>query len=379
VAPTKDRADLRIALVHDWLTVPGGSEDVFREVCEMYPGVVLTSQWDRARIKFIENLEVRTSPVQRLPMALTKHYMYAPILPDVYRRFGMAEFDVVLSDSHSFAHGVRKRPGALHVCYYHTPARSLWVPEIDGRATSGRLAAVRRLIARRLKRLDLVASKNADVILANSHTTADRIRKFYCRDVDAVIYPPVDTKKWADVGRDSEELGLLFWGRLIPYKRVDLCIEAVRRTGDRLQIVGSGPDEARLKALAQGLPNVSFHGRLPDEELKRLMARCRAVLFPAYEDFGIVPVEAMAAGLPVVAYGVGGASETVLPEFGVQFGVQNVDAMVEALKVLSAKRFDPEATRAHAAQFDVDRFRSEYRQAVDTAIESHFRSGATQS
>src|SRR5687768_7962537 len=141
--------DLQFALVHDWLTAPGGSEDVFREICRLFPGVVFTSQYDPARIRFLEGMEVRKSFVQRMPLALKKHYIYAPLLPRVYRGFDLSQFDVVLSDSHSFAHGVRKRPDALHINYYHTPARSLWVPEIDDRATG----FLRSRIARRLKPL----------------------------------------------------------------------------------------------------------------------------------------------------------------------------------------------------------------------------------
>lgn len=367
---------LRFALVHDWLTVPGGSEDVFREVCELFPGTVFTSQWDRERIKFLAGREVKTSFVQRLPLALKKHYVYAPILPHVYRSFGLGKYDVVLSDSHSFAHAVQKRPDALHVCYYHTPARSLWVPEVDDRATSGRFASVKRRIAKGLKKLDLVASKNPDVIFANSHTTADRIRKFYGREVDAVIYPPVDVQKWTGVPRESEDMGLLYWGRLIRYKRVDLAIQAAIRTGQKLQIVGSGPAEAELKALAAGHPNIVFHGRLSDRELKGLMSRCRAFVFPAYEDFGIVAVEAMAAGLPVVAYGAGGASESVLPEFGVLFHAQTVEAVTDALEQLNGRTFDPEAMRRHAMRFDRDRFRQEYREAVEAAVSRHFRTAS---
>jgi glycosyltransferase involved in cell wall biosynthesis len=360
--------DLKFALVHDWLTAPGGSEDVFREICRLFPGVVFTSQYDPARIRFLEGMEVRKSFVQRMPLALKKHYIYAPLLPRVYRGFDLSQFDVVLSDSHSFAHGVRKRPDALHINYYHTPARSLWVPEIDGRATG----FLRSRIARRLKPLDLESSKNPDLILANSQTTAQRIREFYGREVLKVIYPPVETTKFADVPRVSDEEGFLLWGRLIPYKRIDLAIAAARRIGFRLNIVGSGPRETDLRRLAAGAPNVHFHGRVSDEALKELMSRSRAVLFPGYEDFGIVPVEAMAAGLPVVAYGAGGAGETVTESFGALFREQTVESLCDAIESLDGRTFDSAALRGHAAQFDADVFRREYRATVESAIESHF-------
>lgn len=371
------RANLRFALVHDWLTIPGGSEDVFREICALYPGVAFTSQWDPDRVRFLRDYEVRTSFVQKLPLALTKHYIYAPVLPNVYRNFSTDEFDVILSDSHSFAHGVPKKPGALHICYYHTPARSLWVPEVDPRASTGKLAFLKKMVARRLRRLDLVASRNPDVIFANSHTTAERVRRIYGREVKQVIYPPVHVNRWLDVPRRSESKGLLYWGRLISYKRVDLAIEAAKRTGDRLQIVGEGPLEHHLKQMAEGYPQIEFHGRLPDEDLKALMSECRAFVFPAYEDFGIVAVEALAAGLPVVAFKAGGSTETVLPEFGQLFESQTVDAVVDAIQSLEGRRFDVEAMRQHARKFSADRFRTEYKAAIDAEIERHFSWSAT--
>ncbi len=362
-------SDRPTALVHDWLTVPGGAEDVFAEVCAMAPkGVVYSSQWDPNRVLFVAGHQVRTSFVNRLPMSRTKHHLYAPLLGDVYRRMDLTAYDLVLCDSHSFAHGVKVRPDATFVCYYHTPARSLWTPEIDGRAASGRAKWARQAIIRRLKRLDLLAAANPTVLIANSQTTAGRIRRFYGREVDAVVYPPVHTEKWLDTPRESEDAGLLFWGRLVPYKRADLAIEAARRTGERLQIVGQGLSEAALKEQARGMANVTFHGRLPDEELKRLMTRCRALVFPGYEDFGIVPVEAMAAGLPVVAYGIGGASETVLPEYGVQFHEQTPEAFVDAIHASRKTTFDTERLRAHARTFDVARFRERYRAVVERAL-----------
>lgn len=356
---------MKVALVHEWLTVPAGSEEVFAEMCRLFPGVVFGSIIDPARCAFLKGMELRPSFLQHWPGAMKRHWLYAPFMPSAYAKMDLTGFDLVLSSSHSFAHGVRKAPGAIHICYYHTPARSLWVPEIDPRANKTWL---HRLIARRLRVLDLEASKQPDFLLANSHTTASRIKGFYGRDVSKVIYPPVRTGLWSDVQRESEEEGFLYWGRLIEYKKVDLLIEAVRQTGHKLNIVGSGPSEARLREQAAGLPNVVFHGRLSDGALKDLMARSRAVLFAAYEDFGIVPVEAMAAGLPVVAFGKGGASESVLPEYGVQFGEQTAEALIGAIEEIEDRSYDSDALKAHAAQFDVEVFRREYREFVESKL-----------
>ena len=360
---------MRTAIAHDWATLPGGAEDVLREVCEMAPHArVHLAQWDPGRVHFLKERDVWTSFINRLPYGYTKHHLYAPILTDVYRRIDLTRYDLVLCDSHSFAHGVKVRPSATFVCYYHTPFRSIWTPEIDPRASQGRAKWLRERVMRRIKRYDLAASARPTVLMANSQTTADRIRKFYGREVEAVVYPPVQTATWLDVRRESDDAGLLFWGRLVPHKRVDLAIEAARVTGERLNIVGKGPAEAALKEQAKGMANVVFHGRLPDDELKALMARCRAVLFPCYEDFGIVPVEAMAAGLPVVAYGVGGAGESVLPEFGVLFHEQTPQALVDAIVESRRKAFDPDRARVHAQTFDASHFRRRYREIVERAL-----------
>lgn len=359
---------MRVALVHDWLTVPGGSEAVFEQVCSLFPGPVYASQIDPEQNKFLQGMELHPSSLQKLPFALTKHWIYAPLMPAVYANMDLSQYDLVLSDSHSFAHGVRRRPDALHINYYHTPARSLWLPEIDARASK---TVAHRMTAERLKELDLEASKRPDVLFANSQTTADRVYKFYHRRVSRVIYPPVHTEPWLGVERKNDQEGLLYWGRLIEYKRVDLAIEAARATGVRLNIVGSGPLLQQLKKQAIGLGNVRFWGRLSDEQLKELIASSKALVFPGYEDFGIVPVEAMAAGLPVIAYGEGGVTETVTPEYGVLFQDQNVTSLSEAIRTIEGKSFDPKALKNHARRFDVSRFRQEYKGAVMEAVEGH--------
>lgn len=358
---------MKTALVHDWLTVPAGSEEVFAEMCDLYPGEVFSSVIDPERCKFLQGRILHESFIGKLPMARKRHWLYAPLMPRAYRSFDLQGFELVLTSSHSFAHGVRKAKGAKHICYYHTPARSLWVPEIDDRASK---TFVHRAIANWLKPQDLEASKGPDYLLANSHTIAARLKQAYGREVHRVIYPPVHTARWTSVEKVSEDEGFLYWGRLIEYKKVDVLIEAVRRTGDKLNIVGSGPCSDALKQQAAGLSNVVFHGRLPDEDLRNLMSRTRAVLFAAYEDFGIVPVEAMAAGLPVVCYGVGGASESVLPEFGVQIPSQTGEAMAAGIEEIRARAFDPAALKAHAAKFDVEVFRREYRETVEALTAS---------
>jgi glycosyltransferase involved in cell wall biosynthesis len=357
----------KIGIVHDWLAVMGGAEETLREIVGMYDGPILTSQFNPDRFPFLKGREVRTSWVQRMPMALTRHFLYAPVMPSVYRSFDMREFDLVLTDSHSFAHHVRKRPDAVHVCYYYTPARSLWTPEIDNRALGGRLRWLRKRLAAHLKKLDLEASKGPDYRMAISHTIAERVERFYGKKVDKVVYPPVDTERWSDVVRTSEDAGFLMWGRLIPYKKFDLAIQAARITGDPLQIVGSGPFEPELKKLASGAKNVTFHGRLPDEDLKVLMGRCRAVLFPCYEDFGIVPVEAMSAGIPVIAYGEGAARETVVEGCGLLFAEQSPQCLADAMKAIRSMEFDGKVLKENASRFSRQVFREGYRAGVEEA------------
>lgn len=367
---------MKVALVHDWLVNFAGSENVFREIVDMFPGDIYTSQANPSVIPFLKGRPVHTSFVQRLPMAFSKHYVYAPLMPRIYAGFDLEPYDLVLADSHSFAHHVRPRPDALFICYYYTVARSLWVPEIDPRASSGRLAPIKKMLAGKLRKLDFAAAQRPNVRWAISKTSAERVERFYKVKCDQVIYPPVDTKRWNGARRESEDLGLLIWGRLIDYKRMDLAIQAARITGDKLQIVGKGPDEAKLKNLAEGSRNITFHGRLSDDELLKLMSWCRAVIFPNYEDFGIVPVEAMAAGLPVVAFAQGGAAETVPEDCGVLFHEQTPDALAAAIRALAGRTFDPERLRAQAALFDTERFRQEYRKAVEDAVERHFPAGS---
>jgi glycosyltransferase involved in cell wall biosynthesis len=289
-------------------------------------------------------------------------------MPEFYQNVKLEGADVVLLDSHSFAHHVPRHPHAIYLCYYHTSARALWNPEIDNRANTGRMALLRKWIAPKLKALDLAASRNPEYLIANSQTTAERVLANYGRQVDEVIYPPVDVTKWLDTRRIDTSQGFLMWGRLIDYKRVDLAIEAAKQTGYQLNIVGKGPLEAHLRALAKGSDNIIFWGRLDDDRLKELMAHCLAVLFPGYEDFGIVPVEAMAAGLPVIAYRKGGAAESV-NGFGLLLEAQDANELAAKMTEIQTMWFDPQRLKENAKRFDVEIFRAKYRAAVRRAVD----------
>jgi glycosyltransferase involved in cell wall biosynthesis len=362
----------RVAYVHDQITQNGGAEGTLREMLKLFPSAPLyCSTVDYDVIKWLNDREVHTTLIQHLPYVKAKHYIYSPIMPMLFRRWNLRAYDVLLIDSHSFAHQVQPAPGALTICYYHTPARALWVPEIDNRASSGLFSGLKRAMAKRIKISDLAASKTPDVIFANSKTVAERIKWAYGREVDQIIYPPVNTERWADIVHESEDEGWLFWGRIIEYKRVDIAIRAAKKAGWKLHIVGQGPFEGRLKEIAGGAPNIVFHGHLPFDDLKRLMARCRGVVFPAYEDFGIVPVEALAAGLPVLAFKLGGASESLHAGVGRLFDEQTPESLQAAMDAMENQVFDPAELRQHAKQFDVARFHGEYREAVLSAIERH--------
>lgn len=356
----------KMCIVHDWMTVMGGAEEVLKVIHGLLPVPIHVAQYNAQKLKWAQSADVRPHWISNLPLSKTKHYVYAPVLADVYRSFDLSEYDVVVSVSHTFAHHARARQDAAHFGYYHTVARSLWVPEIDGRVGESFL---RRKIADRLRRLDLEAAKNFTYVTANSRTAGARVEKFYKRPLDSVLYPCVNTEKWRDTPRLSDDEGYVMWSRLIPYKKFDLAIEAAKQAGFKLHIVGSGPFEPQLKSMAAGYNNIIFEGRLPDEDLKSLLSRAKGVLFPAYEDFGIVPVEAMAAGLPVVVFNQGGAAETVTPEFGEHISAQTPDELVDAVARLEKKTFDPEALKAHAEKFSEERFRGELLDGIEAAIE----------
>jgi len=349
----------RSAVVHDWLTVPGGSEKVLLELLRLLPrSDVFTSVCDRETWRdLVGDHAVHTSFLDRLPGA-RRHYPYLlPLMNAAFESFDLGERDLVISSSHSCAKNVVTGPGTLHVCYCHTPMRHAW----DGRFLAAeRPRRVQRGLMQpmlgRLRRQDVVGALRPDLFVANSAYVAERIGKYYRRPAQ-VIHPPVSVERHLARPRAPEDYYLVL-GRLVPYKRVDLAIAACEALGRRLKIVGTGRARARL--MRQAGTTTEFAGYLSDEDVGRALSGARALLFPGEEDFGIVPVEAQAAGVPVVAYGRGGARETVIDGVtGVLHAEQTVRSLSEAILRFEQMEFDEAVVRDNARRFGPARFREE--------------------
>ncbi len=384
---------MRVALVHDWLTGMRGGEKVLERLCGLFPGADLfTLVWNRGSVSpAIESHPIRTSFIQRLPRAARLYRWYLPLYPAAIESFDLSGYDLAISTSHAVAKGVPTPAGTFHLSYVFTPMRYIWELEEQyfppGRFPWPLGGYVRRTCAR-LRAWDVRTSTRPHLMLADSAHVAARIRRHYAREAE-VVYPPVDLARFAP-GLGAREHDLLA-GAFAPYKRADLAIEAARRLGRRLIVVGSGPEEPRLRRLAG--PNVEFRGWVSDEEMARLYQGARALLFPGEEDFGIVPVEALASGCPVVAFGRGGALETVgrgaraedLESLarggiapvanGVLFGAQTVDSLCVALQALDGRRFDPAALRAAAEPFAPEAFDRRFRAALERGLAA-WRAGA---
>jgi glycosyltransferase involved in cell wall biosynthesis len=349
----------RVAISHEWLTKPGGSEKVVLQLLELFPDAdVYTSVCDPDLCpEAIRRTGVHTSFLDRLPGAKRHYPRLLPLMNAAFESFDLDAYDLVLSSNHACAKNVITAPGTLHVCYCHTPMRYAWDP---GFMAGERLGRAERMLLpfllSRLRRQDVIASARPDVFIANSRHVAERIRKYYRRD-SHVINPPVDVEHLLDLPREDGGY-YLFLGRLVPYKRADLAVAACARLGRRLKVVGGGRGEAELAAGAG--PGTEFLGRLDDGALPAVFAGARALLFPGEEDFGLVPVEAQAAGVPVIAYGRGGSRDSVVDGVtGVLYddpGLAGLSAAIERFETLS---FDDAELRRRAATFAPERFRRE--------------------
>ncbi len=363
---------MRVALVHDWLTGMRGGEKVLEAVAEIYPQAdIFTLVHVKGSVSpLIESRRIRTSFVQRLPASGRIYRHYLPLFPIAVEQFDLREYDLVVSISHCAAKAAIHAPGARHLCYCLTPMRYAWdqFDEYFGAARTGRLGeAVYRPIMNWLARWDASTSNRADTFVAISRYVADRIARSYARRAD-VVYPPVDTEFFCPDGTDPVRSALVV-SALVPYKRIDLAIDACARAGVRLRVIGDGPELPRLRKLAGD--GVSFSGWISSEEIRAAYRQAGVVLLPGVEDFGIVPLEAQACGRPVVAVAEGGALETVVGGVtGTLVPGKSPDVWAEAIRGTLDARLPAGAIRAHALKFGRTRFAQEIKAEVDRVLAS---------
>jgi glycosyltransferase involved in cell wall biosynthesis len=354
----------RVAISHEWLTIPGGSENVVLAILELLPHAELfTTVYDPAPWPAaIRARPVRASPLDRLPGAHRHYPKLLPLMDAAFRRFDLRGFDLVVSSNHANAKSVRAPAGVPHVCYCHTPMRYAWDPGfLDGERLGGAERLAFRALAPALRRTDRRRAAGVTRFAANSNAVAARIHAAYGRPAD-VVHPPVEVDRFAGVPRAAaDDAPYLVFGRIVPYKKVDVAVQACLELGRPLRVAGDGRDLERVRALAAGRPEIELLGRVDDADVPELLATSRALLFPGLEDFGIVPVEAQAAGLPVIAYGVGGARDSVRDgETGVLYDDPSPAGLAAAIERFERLRFDEARLRAHAAAFAPTRFRAAF-------------------
>ena len=359
---------MKLAIVCSWLNQYGGAERVLKVVHDMCPQApVYTSIYRPGALPDAYRLwDIRPSFLNRLPLIKRWHQPFLPLYPLGFESLDLRGYDVVLSLTSAFAHGVITPAETQHVCYCLTPARFLWnyhaYVEREGIGRLTRLALLPFL--KSLRQWDRAAADRVDQFVAISRTVQRRIKKAYRRDSE-IIYPPVNVE--ATVSPEEPEDYFLIVSRLVPYKRIDLAVQAFNRLGLPLRIIGDGRDRRALEAMAK--PNIRFLGHLADDAAVRAqMARCRAFLFPGEEDFGIAPLEAMAAGRPVIAYGAGGALDTIEEgETGIYFREPTPESLIEAVQRLEDDAFDPATLRRHAQRFGEDVFRERLGATIERA------------
>jgi glycosyltransferase involved in cell wall biosynthesis len=366
---------MKVALVHDWLFCMRGGERVLEELCRLFPEATLFTLFHSpgSTCSRIESMPIRASLLNRIPGAQSHYRNLLPLYPWAISKFDLNGFDLIISNSHAVAKGIRKPAGTLHICSCLTPMRYLWDmgPDYFQYGDNLRLRrALLGLMRHPLRAWDRKTASRVDHFIANSRYVQQRIARYYGRSSD-VVYSPVDTDFFRPSDDGKQEGFYLIVSALVPYKRVDLVIEAFNRLGRRLVIVGEGPDRRHLGKLA--FPNIEFRGFVSNEELRELYRHCSAVIIAGREDFGLVSLEAQACGRPVIAYAAGGSLETVKDgETGILFSSQSTDDLAAAVHRLERSRFFPNSLRDHALLFSPERFRLKI-QAIVTRKWREFR------
>ncbi|RXZ83395.1 glycosyltransferase family 4 protein [Paenibacillaceae bacterium] len=364
-------AKLKVAIVHDYLNQMGGAERVVGVMRQMFPDApIYTTIADRkGLLPELVGADIRTTWMQRIPGVLKYHKLLFWLYPLAIRSIKLDGYDVVLSSSSAYAKGAARPEQGLHICYCHTPMRFAWEFDtyMEKMRVPGIVKQLSRLLLGPVKRWDMNNSAKVDHLIANSTIVQRRIRENYGLP-SQIIFPPVNIERFA-IAEEEPEPYYLVVSRLVSYKRIDLAVEACTKLGERLIVIGDGPDRARLQELAG--PTVEFAGRLPDEEVTAYMQRCQALFFPGKEDFGITPLEANACGRPVIAYKDGGALDTIQEgKNGVYFPVQTVRAVMDAVEDFKQITWDSKVVRDCALQFSEQHFMDAIHESIAAAMSS---------
>lgn len=364
---------MKVALIHDWLTGTRGGEKVLEALCDLYPEAPIYTlvHVSGSVSEKIESHPIFTSWIQHAPMVRHFYRNYLPFFPSAIESFDLSSYDLIVSSSHCVAKGVIPGKHAAHVCYCHTPMRYIW-SHYDDYFGDHRTGFPKRQIlprvAKSLRTWDVRASDRVDVFVANSQNVAERIQRFYGREAQ-VIYPPVDVDYYVPVEVDRQDFYLMV-SALVPYKRLELAIEAFQHNPKRLVIVGTGPEEKRLRKLAGS--NVEFSGRVSAEKLRELLQTARALIHPGEEDFGLNMVEALACGCPVIAFAAGGALEIVTDrETGLFFNELTPISLLAAVDIAATFSFNETSMRNTALRFSFDHFRNGILDVIRTHLFDH--------
>jgi len=363
-------SDMKVAIIHYWLTGMRGGERVLEQLCELYPTAdIYTHVYDpKAVSDYLRKRTIRTTFIQKLPLARRWYQKYLPFMPLALELLDLQQYDLIISSESGPAKGIIARPDATHVCYCHSPMRYIWDQYHIYEATVGRFSSLlMAIIASKMRIWDVTSAIRVDQFVANSTFVAHRIRKFYRRN-SKIVHPPVPIEKFQIAS--SVEDYYLWVGELVPYKRADLAVESFNRLGYPLLIVGKGSEKKRLQRMAKS--NIRFLDELTFHDLQQTYAKAKALIFTSKEDFGIVVIEALASGRPVVAFGGGGALDTVIPyQNGILFAEATPDCLVDAVNRLETwlPQFDPVRTAADASKYSAERFRREMRHIINHSLD----------
>jgi len=356
---------VKIAIITDWLTNYGGAESVISAFHDLFPDApIYTTLYKPEKMRELGHLKnVHTSWLQKIPFV--KHQWLLSQMPTAVEMMDLSDYDIVLSSCHSVSKGVITKPDTLHICYCHTPMRYAWEQwDFETRLKKFPFF-LRPLIRRQIKKIrqwDYCAAQRVDEYIANSSYIAEKIKEHYKRGAE-VVYPPVKTDKFKPASQPSNDYYLAV-GRLIPYKKFDLIVRTFNKLKKPLKVVGVGPDYKKITKMAG--PTVEILGRVTNDELKKLYANCKAFIFPQIEDAGIVPLEAMSAGRPVIALNRGGSLDSMKEKVtGIFFKEQTIGSLTDAIERFEKMTFDPKAIRAHARQFDVERFKEKIKNHIN--------------